>query len=111
MIFDVNKDEAEKLIENLKKARKDPVSHLQSVQVRAKEISGFIQPVDIDTDPFINGRYRRDGYHIEKLALKGEGDYIIPFLLFIPHDDKVRHDCIIYLHPDGKDSDAKPGKK
>ena len=111
MIFDVNRDEAEKHIENLKKARKDPTSHLKSVQVRAKEISGFIQPVDIDTDPFINGRYRRDGYHIEKLALKGEGDYIIPFLLFIPHDDKVRHDCIIYLHPDGKDSDAKPGEK
>ena len=111
MIFDVNKDEAEKLIENLKTARKDQALHLKSVQVKAKEISGFIQPVDIDTDPFINGRYQRDGYHIEKLALKGEGDYIIPFLLFIPHDDKGRHSGIIYLHPDGKDSDSKPGGK
>lgn len=111
MIFDVNKDEAEKLIESLKTDRKDPASHLKSVQVRAKEISGFIQPVDINTDPFINGRYQRDGYHIEKLALKGEGDYVIPFLLFIPHDDKDRHNCIIYLQPDGKDSDSKPGGK
>ena len=109
MIYDVNKDEAEKLIENLKKARNDPASHLLSVQVRAKEISGFIPPVDIDTDPFINGRYQREGYHIEKLALRGEEDYIIPLLLFIPHDDKSRNAGIIYLHPEGKDSDAKPG--
>ena len=111
MISDVNKDEAEKLIEDLKKARKDPASHLQSVQIRAKEISGFLQPVDIDTDPFINGRYQRDGYHFEKLALKGEGDYVIPLLLFIPHDDKGRHNGIIYLHPDGKNIDAMPGGK
>jgi len=111
MIFDINKDEAEKLIENLKTARKDPTSHLKSVQVKAKEISGFIQPADLDIDPFINGRYQRDGYYIEKLALRGEGDYIIPFLLFIPHDDKGSHNGIIYLHPDGKDSDSKPGGK
>jgi len=111
MIFDVNKEEAEKLIGNLKTARKDPASHLKSVLIKAKEISGFIQPVDPDTDPFINGRYQRDGYHIEKLALRGEGDYIIPFLLFVPHDDKGSHNGIIYLHPGGKDSDSKPGGK
>ena len=111
MIFDINKDEAEKLIENLKTARKDPASHLKSVQVKAKEISSFIQPADLDIDPFINGRYQRDGYYIEKLALRGEGDYIIPFLLFIPNDDKGSHNGIIYLHPDGKDNDSKPGGK
>ncbi len=111
MIFDVNKEEAEKLIENLKTARKDPATHLKAVQVKAKEISGFVQPVDLDTKPFINGRYQKDGYYIEKLALRGEGDYIIPFLLFVPHDNKGSHNGIIYLHPGGKDSDSKPGGK
>ena len=41
MIFDVNKKESEKLIENLEKSRKNVDNHLGEVQHKAKELSGL----------------------------------------------------------------------
>jgi hypothetical protein len=89
MIFDVNKKESEKLIEALEISRKDIENHLNRVKVKAKEISGFIHPGGEKAEPFLNGRYQRDGYSVAKYAIKGEGDYAIPILLFIPDDKKV----------------------
>src|SRR4030095_7608202 len=57
MIFDVNKKEVAKLIENLAKSRKDIEQHLSKVKIKAKEISGFVAPVSLEKDPLINGRY------------------------------------------------------
>jgi cephalosporin-C deacetylase-like acetyl esterase len=109
MIFDVNKKETEKLIENLEKSRKDIDKHLNDVQVRAKEISGYISPDGESLKPFINGRYQREGYSVGKYALMGEGDYAIPILLFVPNDNIAKHPALIYLHPEGKIHEANPG--
>ena len=109
MIFDVNKKETERLVENLDKSRKDIEKHLGEVKVEAKEISGFIAPADSEGEAFINGRYQRDGYSVGKYAIMGEGDYAIPILLFVPNDAKEKHSALIYLHPQGKVTEAKPG--
>lgn len=109
MIFDINKDESSVLIDNIEKARKNPEAHIEAVRIKAKELSGFIPPEEIKTEPFINGRYQRDGYSVEKLALPGEGDYVIPFLLFIPDDNIVKHSALVFLHPEGKITEAGPG--
>ena len=39
----------------------------------------------------------------------GEGDYAIPILLFVPNDNIEKHPALIYLHPEGKVTEAKPG--
>jgi cephalosporin-C deacetylase-like acetyl esterase len=109
MIFDVNKREAEKLIQNLEEDRKSIEKHLSEVKVKAKEISGFIAPAGEEVKPFINGRYQREGYSVGKYTIMGEGDYAIPILLFVPNDNKARHPALIYLHPQGKVTEAKPG--
>jgi len=109
MIFDVNKKETEKLIENLEKSRDDIENHLSEVKGKAKEISGFIAPAVADGEAFINGRYQRDGYSVGKYAIMGEGDYVIPILLFVPNDVKEKHPALIYLHPQGKVTEAEPG--
>lgn len=109
MIFDVNKKETEKLINNLSKARKDIGKHLAEVQVKAKEISGYITPVSGSGEPFINGRYQREGYTVGKYALRGEGNYAIPILLFVPDDHNQKHPAVVYLHSKGKAAEAKPG--
>jgi cephalosporin-C deacetylase-like acetyl esterase len=109
MIFDVNKRETEKLIENLETSRKDIEKHLIEVKVKAKEISGFIAPEGEAGKPFINGRYQREGYSVGKYAIMGEGDYAIPILLFVPNDNKDKHPALIYLHPQGKVTEAKQG--
>lgn len=109
MIFDVNKKETQKLIENIEKSRKDIEKHLGEVNVKAKEISGFITPDKTGGEAFLNGRYQRDGYSVGKYAIMGEGDYAIPILLFVPNDTKEKHPALIYLHPQGKVTEAKPG--
>ena len=109
MIFDVNRKETAKLIENLEKSRKDIEQHLNTVQIKAKEISGFVSPDGSAGKPFINGRYQREGYSVGKYAIRGEGDYAIPILLFVPNDNKEKHSALVYLHPMGKVTEAKPG--
>ncbi len=108
-IFDVNQKETEKLIENLEKSRKDIEKHLSRVNIKAKKISGFIDPTGTEGEAFINGRYQRNGYSVGKYAIIGEGDYAIPILLFVPNDGKKTHPALIYLHPQGKVTEAKPG--
>lgn len=111
MVFDVNKKESIKLFETLDHSRKNNTNHLNQVLKSAKSISGFIDPCCPKADAIINGRYQRDGYTISKYALQGEGDYAIPFLLFVPDDLSTKHPVILYLHSDGKITEAKPGGK
>lgn len=109
MLFDVNKKETEVLIENLEESRKNIDKHLSSVVIKAKEISGYAVPYDNECEPFLNGRYQRDGYTVGMYAIKGEGDYVIPFLLFVPDGNKGNHPALVYLHPEGKVTEALPG--
>src|SRR4026209_1382880 len=109
MIFDLNKKESEKLVENLEQSRKNIVKHLDKVTIKAKEISGYITPSTDKDGPFINGRYQRSGYTVQLDAIAGESEeYAIPILLFKP-DDNLKHPAIIYLHSKGKITDAEPG--
>jgi cephalosporin-C deacetylase-like acetyl esterase len=106
MVFDMNKKETEKLIANLLVSRKDFQQHLDNVSVKAKEISGYSMSTDYYDNAFIKGRYQRGGYTVAKYALAGDGDYVIPILLFVPADNLEKHPAIIYLHPQGKITDA-----
>jgi cephalosporin-C deacetylase-like acetyl esterase len=72
----------------------------------AKRISGYRSPLKIDGRVF-TGRFQKDGYAIEKYFIKGEGDYVIPYLLFIPAI--TNHKALIYLNPCGKSAEAAPG--
>ncbi len=43
------------------------------------------------------------------MQLWEKGDYPIPILLFVPDDNKAKHPALVYLHPGGKVTEAKPG--
>lgn len=109
MIFDVNKRLAEKLFMNLENSRKNADKHLAQVKSKAKELSGYIIPLNSDEGAFINGRYQREGYTVGKYAIMGEGDYAVPILLFVPDDKAAKHPAIVYIHSAGKAAEAKPG--
>jgi cephalosporin-C deacetylase-like acetyl esterase len=109
MIFDVNKKETLKLIDNLERSREDIDQHLSKIKIKSKEISGFISPENSSVKAFINGKYQRDGYSVGKYAIMGEGDYPIPILLFMPNDNAKKHSAIIYIQSTGKATDANPG--
>jgi len=82
-VFSLNKKETEKLLAKLQASRTDLSRHIPEVVFAAKKLSGYREPVDI-SEPFFAGRIQREGYVIEKYFIRGEGDYIIPYLLMIP---------------------------
>ncbi len=106
-VFSLNKMETRKLIDNIAVSRKNGNVHLEKVLLNAKELSGFTDPPAVVKSVF-RGRYQRDGYCVEMYALQGNGNYVIPLLLFIP-DTGNGFTPVIYLHPQGKIADAAPG--
>ncbi len=102
-VFSLNKNEAQKNIDRLKKSREHSESHLQNCINSAKKLSGYQSPTKIEEETFA-GRFHRNGYLIEKYIIKGEGNYPIPFLLFLP--DKICAAPIVYLNPESKEEQA-----
>jgi cephalosporin-C deacetylase-like acetyl esterase len=108
-IQSINAKESAPLLEKLDHSRQSISTHIEKVKEKAIELSGYIQPEFSDGSPFFNGRYQRDGYSVGKYAIKGEGDYVIPLLLFVPDLGKSTYPAVIYLHPEGKAAEAGPG--
>lgn len=106
-VFTLNKKEAGQLLERLNNSRKEGKVHLDRVLTAAKTLSGYQEP-ETGEDPVFRGRYRRDGYSVEMYALKGEGRCVIPLLLFVP-DGALKLPSMVWLHPQGKAVDARPG--
>jgi len=105
-VFSLNRKEAEKLVNELQSSRNDLTRHLPEVLNSAKKLSGYQEPSEIN-EPVFTGRFQREGYVIEKYFVKGEGNYVIPYLLMIP--TKPNNKGIIYLHPSGKSVEASVG--
>lgn len=105
-VFSLNRIEAAKLEQQLQASRADLKRHLSSVKNSARDLSGYRKPSVID-DPVFTGRIQREGYAVEKYFVKGEGDYVIPYLLMIPSISKSK--ALIYLNPSGKLAEAAAG--
>ena len=85
---------------NQKMTASSPVTaEPNNVVEKAKKLSGYRSPSE-PSQPVMTGRLQRDGYVIEKYHLKGEGDYIIPYLLALP--DQANGQAVLYLHEEGK---------
>ena len=105
-VFSLNRKDAEILINKLQTSRTNFPSYLAGALNSAKKLSGYIEPSEVQ-DPVFTGRFQREGYVVEKYFVKGEGDYIIPYLLMIP--EKADNKSLIYLHPSDKSADAAAG--
>lgn len=98
-VFSLNKKEAKKHIDQLQLARGNLGQHLKNVVTSAKRLSGYYEP-SLSDKPVFTGRTNEDRFTIETYFMKGEGDYAIPYLLYIPPITNGKG--IIYLHPEGK---------
>ncbi len=105
-VFTLNRRESEKLVNDLQVSRANLPRHLAKVLNSAKKLSGYQEPSEVQ-EPVFSGRIQREGYVVEKYFVKGEGDYIIPYLLMIP--DRPNNKALIYLHPSGKSAEAAIG--
>jgi len=102
-VFSINRRVAEILENNLVSLRNDPEKFLPGVVSSAKRLSGYREPDAIE-EPVLTGRIRRDTYVIEKYFTRGEGNYVIPYLLFIPENSSEK--AMIYLSAAGKSAGA-----
>jgi len=102
-VFSLNYKESNKLFNKLRNLRKDISKHLGNIKLESQELTGYQKPLEASNPVFI-GRFHRNGYVVEKYFLKGSGDYVIPYLLFIP--DSTNNKSLIYLHPEGKNIEA-----
>lgn len=105
-VFSLNRKEADKQLEKLFDSRKSRGVSYNEVISAARKLSGYRDPTSADR-PVFAGRVLRNSYTIEKYFVKGEGDYIIPYLLFRPADRGGK--TMIYLHPSGKSAEAAAG--
>ncbi len=105
-VFSLNLKESERLAIKLQSSREDLPRYLPVALNSAKKLSGYKEPL-VFGEPVFTGRIQREGYLIEKYFVKGDGDYIIPYLLMIP--DKSNNKALLYIHPSGKSAEASVG--
>jgi dienelactone hydrolase len=105
-VFSLNLKETENNERLLDASRSNPATHFPEVLASAKRLSGYMEPLKIE-DPVFTGRIRREGYVVEKYFVKGEGGYVIPYLLLKPDEPCSR--ALIYLHPYDKGKDVSEG--
>ena len=108
-VFSANRKETGRLLESLEKSRKNVGRHLDQVRNKAKGLSGYVMPESGSAVAFFNGRYQREGYSVGRYAIRGEGNYVIPLLLFVPNGERKELAALVYLHPQGKVAEARPG--
>ena len=101
--FSLNMKDAEKKTQKLALSRKNFPAYLNNVVQSAKELSGYREPKEISA-PWFAGRIQRKGYVIEKYLLKGEGRYMIPYIVLKP--ETATHKAVLYINPAGKAADV-----
>ncbi len=107
-VFSLNQKELNNLNDKLQAARKNSPQYFLNVIESAKKLSGYHEPIKIN-EPVLTGRLPKENYAIEKYFVKGEGDYVIPYLLIKPNHPTRRG--LLYLNPSGKSTEALPGKE
>jgi hypothetical protein len=107
-VFSQNCKDSEKYLKKLQESRNYNSDYLLNVIVSAKKLSGYIDPSFIDK-PVFSGRIQKENYVIEKYFVKGNGSYVIPYVLFVPV--KPNNNAVVYLHPSGKTAVASEGEQ
>ena len=97
----LSRKHAEALVAKIQESRINNVQHLENALVSARKLSGYHDPSKTD-QPVFTGRTRYEDFLLEKYFVKGEGNYPIPYLLYIP--GKLSNKALIILHPSGKSS-------
>lgn len=106
-VFSINAKESSELIGKLELSRSEADRHLLKVKKEAAALAGFGEQKSQGGSVF-RGAYQRNGYRVEMYTLNGNGNYVIPLLMFVP-DQAGKKPAVVYLNPAGKVKDAEPG--
>ncbi|HUX96535.1 MAG TPA: acetylxylan esterase [Bacteroidales bacterium] len=102
-IYTLNMKESRKVISKRDSLLNSYDSKVDKILNSARKLSGYIDPASTDK-PVFSGRFRKEGYSLEKYFIKGEGNYVVPYLLLVPDSENGK--AVIYLNPEGKSAEA-----
>lgn len=102
-VFSLNYKQSEENHSKLQSSRNSVSNWHSQVVTQAKILSGYIKPEHL-SEPVLTGIVKKKGFIIEKYFLMGEGDYPLPYLLYVP--ERLNDKGVLYLHPQGKNTDS-----
>jgi dienelactone hydrolase len=105
-IFSLNINYTAEVLGKLQSEKQNNPDFYKEIVHKAKSLTGYREPV-ISKDYLFSGRLWRDGYSIEKYALKGSGDYYIPVLRLSSENSNGK--TVLLLDDQGKESAAAKG--
>lgn len=105
-IHDFIRSDAEEVLAGLAASRTDPAGHRDQVRAAFPPLAG-ITGAPVQEDVIFTGRFRREGYAIERVILD-DGDLPLPGLVFVP-DGGGPFPAVLYLNQLGKSADAGSG--
>jgi cephalosporin-C deacetylase-like acetyl esterase len=100
-VFSLHQPEAASQLRRIEASR-DEAGHPAKVVAAARKLSGYRSPSAHD-DAVFRGGYAMGSYRIEKYALDGGPNAVVPLLLALPAN-QAPHAAVVYLHPQGKQS-------
>ena len=105
-VFDMNRERARERVERLEQLRvkQGYYNSLAGMVSSARDLCGYSSPSP-DSQPVFTGRSRQEGYSIESYFIKGQGNYVLPYLLMVP--DEATGQAAICLSPGGKSAAAR----
>jgi dienelactone hydrolase len=107
-VFTLNRRRAEALAQRLDARRRDLATHLATVKTEAARLAGYSPRAQSAPQAAVfAGRFRRDGYSLEKYLLPVDQRYAIPVVVMVP--DSAPTNVVLYLHPKGKGAQAAIG--
>ncbi len=105
-VYDLNLDYEKELTKKRKEYWQN--TNEQKALEKVGEIAGIRKLEDLPMPQLVKtGTIDRDEYQIEKIVLKPEPRVFLPALVFVPNE--TNGEACLYLHGDGKDTDAQPG--
>jgi cephalosporin-C deacetylase-like acetyl esterase len=100
-VYDLNREATDKQMYSSGNTE-DPATFYQDMLESAKSMSGFQKPAGIPESVF-TGRIEGKGFRVDKYFIEGEGDYPVPYLVYVPQ--KLNGKSVICLYPSGKGAD------
>ncbi len=100
-LFTLNRQLAEKQIENLDRLRKDGNRSVNNIRNGVRRWTGFDYP-EQPGRPVFSGRYVKPGYKLEKYIIPGSGDYMLPLVLYKPAGN-FKNEVVLVVDDRGKE--------
>lgn len=100
-VFSLIHQSAKPILEDLQDKRSDLDNYTQDILNSVVHLAGYKKPSGGDKPVYV-GKQTHDDYTLKMHYIKGEGNYVFPFLEYLPSDPNGK--SVVFLEPAGKNA-------